>query len=89
MQKVDEAESKVIRENLITTCRRCHPTAESNFADAWLGHYEPSLDKFPAVYLVDLFYSIFIPAVLGFMVLFVFGDAARRLINRRRENKHE
>jgi hypothetical protein len=89
MKKVDEAESQVIRENLITTCQRCHPSAESNFADSWLGHYEPSLEKFPAVYLVDLFYSIFIPAVLGFMVLFVFGDATRRLINRRREKKHE
>jgi hypothetical protein len=89
MQKVDDAESKVIRQNLITTCQRCHPDATSNFADAWLGHYEPDLNKFPAVYLVDLFYRIFIPAVLGFMVLFVFGDATRRLINRRREKKDE
>jgi hypothetical protein len=89
MKKVDDTESKVIRENLIVTCQRCHPDATSNFADAWLGHYEPSLEKFPAVYLVDLFYKIFIPAVLGFMVLFVFGDATRRLINRRREKKDE
>ena len=89
MQKVDDAESKVIRQNLITTCQRCHPDATSNFADAWLGHYEPDLNKFPAVYLVDLFSRIFIPAVLGFMVLFVFGDATRRLINRRREKKDE
>ncbi len=89
MQKVDEQESQVIRENLLTTCQRCHPDATSNFADAWLGHYEPSLERFPAVYLVDLFYKIFIPAVLGFMVLFVSGDAARRLINRRRESRDE
>jgi hypothetical protein len=89
MGKVDEHESMVIRENLLATCQRCHPGATSNFADAWLGHYEPDLERFPAVYLVDLFYRIFIPAVLGFMVLFVFGDATRRLINRRRENKDE
>jgi cytochrome c553 len=89
MQKVDEQESKVIRGNLLVTCQRCHPEATDNFADAWLGHYEPNLERFPAVYLVDLFYRIFIPAVLGFMVLFVFGDASRRLINRRRENKDE
>jgi hypothetical protein len=89
MKKVDDTESKVIRQNLITTCQRCHPDATGNFADAWLGHYEPDLNKFPAVYLVDLFYRIFIPAVLGFMVLFVFGDATRRLINRRREKKDE
>lgn len=89
MKKVDDAESQVIRENLLSTCQRCHPEATSNFADAWLGHYEPDINRFPAVYLVDLFYKIFIPAVLGFMVLFVFGDAARRLIHRRRENKDE
>ena len=89
MQKVDQAESQVMQENLLATCQRCHPDASGNFADSWLGHYEPSLENFPAVYLVDLFYSIFIPAVLGFMVLFVFGDATRRLINRRREKKDE
>lgn len=89
MKKVDDSESQVIRENLIATCQRCHPEANSNFADSWLGHYEPDLEKFPAVYLVDLFYKIFIPAVLGFMVLFVFGDTTRRLINKRRENKDE
>jgi hypothetical protein len=89
MKKVDDSESQVIRENLITTCQRCHPEASSNFADSWLGHYEPDLDRFPAVYLVELFYKIFIPAVLGFMVLFVFGDATRRLINQRREKKDE
>ena len=87
MDKVDDSESQVIRENLLITCQRCHPDATSNFADSWLGHYEPDLNRFPAVYLVDLFYRIFIPAVLGFMVLFVFGDATRRLINRRRERK--
>jgi hypothetical protein len=89
MKKVDEQESQVIRGNLLVTCQRCHPEATDNFADSWLGHYEPDLERFPAVYLVDLFYRIFIPAVLSFMVLFVFGDATRRLINRRRENKDE
>jgi hypothetical protein len=89
MKMVDNAESQVIRENLLNTCQRCHPEATSNFADSWLGHYEPDINRFPAVYLVDLFYRIFIPAVLGFMVLFVFGDATRRLINRRREHQDE
>jgi hypothetical protein len=89
MKKVDDSESQVIRDNLVATCQRCHPEANSNFADSWLGHYEPDLERFPAVFLVDLFYKIFIPAVLGFMVLFVFGDATRRLINNRREKKDE
>ena len=89
MKKVESEESQVIQENLLTTCQRCHPGATTNFANSWLGHYEPDLNRFPAVYLVELFYRIFIPAVLGFMVLFVFGDATRRLINRRREKTDE
>ncbi|MFN2213683.1 MAG: cytochrome C [Anaerolineales bacterium] len=89
MKQVDQAESKVMQANLLTTCQRCHPDATPNFTSAWLGHYQPSLERFPAVYLVDLFYKIFIPFVLGFMVLFVFGDATRRLINRRRQKRDE
>jgi nitrate/TMAO reductase-like tetraheme cytochrome c subunit len=89
MKKVDDAESQVIKENLLTTCQACHPEATANFTDSWLSHYQPSLEHFPVVYLVDLFYRIFIPAVLGFMVLFVFGDATRRVINRRREKRDE
>lgn len=84
MKRVDDAESQVIKQNLLGTCQRCHPTASPNFADAWLGHYTPDVNKYPIVYFVDLFYKIFIPGVLGGMALFVIGDASRRLVNRRR-----
>lgn len=84
MKRVDDAESQVIKQNLLGTCQRCHPTASPNFADAWLGHYTPDVNKYPIVYFVDLFYKIFIPGVLGGMALFVIGDASRRVINRRR-----
>lgn len=73
-----------IRENILTTCQRCHPTATLNFSDSWLSHYEPSPERYPIVYYVNLFYKIFIPLVLGSMSLFVLSDIYRRLIHRRK-----
>jgi predicted CXXCH cytochrome family protein len=81
--------SSSIKENLVRTCRKCHPDASSNFPAAWLGHYEPSPQNAPIVYYVDLFYKIFIPVVLGGMALFVVGDASRRIINRRSSEEDE
>jgi hypothetical protein len=85
----DDPESKVIKENLLGTCQRCHPDATSDFPVAWLRHYRPSPDEAPLVYYVNLFYSIFIPATVGGMLIFVGIDGGRRLYNRRRERKHE
>jgi predicted CXXCH cytochrome family protein len=61
MHNVDTAESQVMKENLLNTCQQCHPSATSNFTDAWLSHYEPDPQHYPLVYYVDLFYKIFIP----------------------------
>jgi len=81
----DDPESSVMKENLLVTCQKCHPDASANFPTAWLGHYEPDRERYPIVFYVDLFYKIFIPGVLGVMVLFVGSDAIRRIINKRRE----
>src|SRR6266540_1234865 len=71
------------KKNLLVKCQQCHPNATTNtFTDAWLSHYEPSPQVFPLVYFVNLFYKIFIPAVLGGILLFVFSDVYRRFIQR-------
>lgn len=88
MRQVDDPESTVIKENLLTTCRKCHPDATANFPTSWIGHYPPSPTISPLVYFVRLFYTIFIPAVLGVMVVFVGSGAARRIVNRRKEHRH-
>ena len=85
----DPASTVNIQENLLTTCQKCHPGAEQNFPAAWLGHYAPSRENAPLVYFVDLFYKIFIPSVLGVMVVFVVTDAARRILHRRKGQGHE
>jgi hypothetical protein len=70
----EDIASTVIKQNLLSTCQRCHPDATPNFSDAWLSHYEPDLENHTIVYLVDLFYKFFIPGTLGIMALFVVTD---------------
>lgn len=89
MRRVDDPESRVIKENLLMTCQRCHPDATANFPSAWLNHYPPSRDIWPIVFYVDLFYKVFIPTVIGAMLLFVLADFSRRLANRIKERRHD
>lgn len=80
--KADDAHSPVLRANLLKTCRKCHPQASANFPDAWLSHYEPSWSKAPAVYAVKVFYMIFIPFIIGGLVLQVLLHLWRVVVNR-------
>jgi hypothetical protein len=68
-----------IKENLLVRCRICHPDATTNFPTAWLSHYIPSAQNNRLVYYVNLFYKIFIPAVLGGMGLLVALDVGHML----------
>jgi len=78
----DAANSPVLRANLVKTCRKCHPTASESFPDAWLSHYEPSLEKAPLVYGVKVFYVVFIPFIIGGLVLQVMLHLWRVVVNR-------
>jgi predicted CXXCH cytochrome family protein len=71
-----------VKQNLLTTCQKCHPNATTSFSSAWLSHYDPTPTKNPLVYYVNLFYQFFIPAVLGGMALFVLADAGQRIYKR-------
>lgn len=80
--KVDDPEKGLeVRQNLLLTCKKCHPDATENFPDSWLSHYDPSPTKWPLVYYVNLFYKIMIPTVIGGMALFVVTDFIRRRID--------
>jgi RES domain-containing protein len=80
--KADAANSPVLRANLVKTCRKCHPTASENFPDAWLSHYEPSWKRAPMVYAVKIFYMVFIPFIIGGLVLQVMLHLWRVVVNR-------
>jgi hypothetical protein len=71
-----------VKANLVKRCQKCHKDANDNFPNAWLSHYQPSLSKYPMIFLVDAGYSIFIPLmVLGF-VLQIFLHIWRYAVNR-------
>ena len=74
-----------INANLLETCQQCHPDATENFTASWTSHYEPSLDNYAIVYLVELFYSIVIPVTIGFFAFMIAIDIYGRI--RRRGQK--
>lgn len=78
--KVDDPQKGLeIKQNMLTTCQKCHPDASANFPTSWMSHYIATPARFPLVYYVNLFYKIFIPLVLGGMGLFVLSDILHRV----------
>ena len=82
MRKVNDPESRVMKENLLTTCQKCHPDATANFPTSWLGHYKPSPEDAPLIFFVDLFYKIIIPVTIGGMVIFIASDVGRKIMDK-------
>ena len=82
--RVDTDQGRAIRENLIDTCRECHPNASSDFSDAWVGHFPPTLDKHPLLFMVKLFYDVLIPATIGAFLFLIATDIFRRIRRRLR-----
>lgn len=87
IKSVDDPQSGIaIKENLLIKCARCHGEGiPPGFTDSWLSHYTPSVEDYPLVYFVNVFYLILIPLVLGGMVIFVISDIVRRIIDRRKK----
>jgi predicted CXXCH cytochrome family protein len=82
IQKVDSTNSQVIRNNLLTTCQKCHPAASSNFPDAWVGHFPPTLQSNPLLFIVSTFYNFLIPVVIAGFIFLIATDIYRRVRGR-------
>jgi predicted CXXCH cytochrome family protein len=79
----DPASTVATQENLLQTCRRCHPDATTaSFTAAWMSHYEASPEKYPLVYYVNLFYWILIPLTIGALLIFIGSDVYHRVRRR-------
>lgn len=79
--------SQVIKENLLTTCQQCHPDANTNFPDTWMSHFKPSWEHNRVVYIINLFYQVLIPTVVGGFALFIGSDVIRRQVDRFRNRR--
>lgn len=80
IQSVENGQA--IRENLLVTCQQCHPNADTNFPDAWIGHYEPTIEKNPILTISNGLYSVLIPAIGIGAVVFIGTDVFRRIRSR-------
>ncbi len=82
IQKIDDPDARVIKANLVQTCRQCHPNASDNFPAAWLSHYEVSLESTPLVFLARAFYWFLIPFMMVGLTLHIVLDIWRLVIRR-------
>jgi predicted CXXCH cytochrome family protein len=82
IQKPSDPESTVMSANLQKTCARCHQGATASFPKAWLSHYEPTPQKAPVVWAVQLFYRLMIPFMVGGLVLQIALHLWRVVVNR-------
>ncbi len=71
IRPADDPESTVFQANLLRTCQRCHPDATEAFPSSWLSHYTPEPGRATVVFLVQLFYKVLIPVVIGGMAFYV------------------
>lgn len=76
-----------IRANLVTVCRECHPDANADFSDAWIGHYPATQTTHPFFYFLNRLYDVFIPVALGVLVVVIASDLFRRLFRRNSSNQ--
>ena len=82
MRKANDPASRVHSDNLLETCRQCHPSAGPNWTDAWTGHNEISLERTPVLYYVDKFYTSFTPFVLWACIIYVALQIIRSMVER-------
>jgi predicted CXXCH cytochrome family protein len=82
IQKSDDPSSTVMAANLQKTCATCHQGASESFPKAWLSHYEPTPEKAPIVWAVQLFYKLMIPFMVGGLTLQIALHLWRVVVNR-------
>lgn len=72
------------RDERAARCATCHQGASARFADAMIGHSEPSPSWFPILYIVERFMLVLILGALGFGTIHVELDLLRWAVNRLR-----
>jgi predicted CXXCH cytochrome family protein len=78
--------SRVNPDNLLGTCRQCHPIAGPNWTGAWIGHDPVSRERTPFVFYTQAFYRSFTPAVLIPAAVYLTLQVIRALVARIRRS---
>lgn len=82
IQAVGDGETLAIRENLLETCRECHPDATADFPDAWIGHYAPTAETAPQLLVANGVNAVVLPVVLGLFGILLVVDLIGRVRRR-------
>jgi len=88
IKSADDPTATTFTANLLQTCQRCHPDATENFPASWLSHYIPEPGEATIVWLVQIFYKILIPVVIGGLGFFVILNWVRGILDRRKAAAH-
>ncbi len=88
IKSADDPTATTFSANVLQTCQRCHPDATENFPESWLSHYIPDPDTALVVWLVQWFYRILIPLVIGGLGLYVILNWIRRAVDSRKARAH-
>ncbi|MFQ5577153.1 MAG: cytochrome c3 family protein [Anaerolineae bacterium] len=71
-----------IKENLLETCRQCHPDVTPNFPAAWMAHRESDRQESPLVYYVETFFTILTTLVIVALVAHIILDFSRLVVKK-------
>jgi len=77
-----DARSSVAPANLRRACVKCHQDAEPVFGTMGYGHFRIDRTASPLLYVLDLFYRIAIPLIIGAMLLYILLDILHRVRGR-------
>ncbi len=78
----------VLQANLLKTCQKCHPDANTNFPSAWLGHHQPTPDSSALVFWIRGIYNVLIAGAVLVMIAHISLDIGRVLLNTLRQRNH-
>lgn len=75
-------DATTVKANLVQRCRKCHANATENFPNAWISHYEPSLQRAPLIFFIGIVYRIFTPIMVIGLLLQILLHVWRYAVNR-------
>lgn len=80
--EIADASSPLSGQNILATCRKCHPTATAGFTKFYAHGEEKNREKYPILYYTWLFMTILLISVFTFFLIHTFLWAYRALKER-------
>jgi hypothetical protein len=89
IQPIHDPLSTLSEQNILTTCRKCHPTATQGFTKFYAHPDEKNREKYPLIYYPLLFMTVLLIAVFTFFLTHSVLWLYRGLKERKKKNAGE